>query len=580
MQTKQLNQILFDVENGKRTRRLRKGEEALTRLRQEMVRLQEVAQTLREDFKVRLEAWTSQDATGAPRPVAREEDMREARLATVGAVMLTVTELATAFSIALIFLVNPVALLLVAMVGIFALKAGLLTLLRNDHQPQLQRRRLLRWIIAPSLTVTMLTLALLSFARLGGLLALLLLPLINIALCLFSLGALGLAAGLYSLAHQDRWSRHAERRYNAVEREAVETLRVLRQVEKIVAELRGEEAFSGSSVGSAGNVGNAANAAMPAGDSQNLLQRPAPIAPARSTAVAKVVARGGSFLSLIVLSVAFAVAGAGSGCSLTGQAGAPAHAPNANGSAASSTDPASPSSASSASVPAAPSADAVVMEIWLDWSLSTSAQAYRESAQTLINALPELAIKHDIAQIKAFQFGKDGWNAAEILSLDLPLPQSAAMDEASRIFTPLQKEQQQRAAERRAALVRERLRNLKPESLLPQQAIEPPCTDLRGALHRMSVDARPQRRLIYLVTDGHDTCSKKLPPVALARAALVVVLLPEDTRANAMLSDQSWEQRRAALQQAVPAAVIVPHFGDVASAGNAAMAKLNTSAKN
>ncbi|MEP7341943.1 MAG: hypothetical protein ABI977_29700, partial [Acidobacteriota bacterium] len=517
MQTKQLNQILFDVENGKRTRRLRKGEEALTRLRQEMVRLQEVAQTLREDFKVRLEAWTSQDVPGSPRPVAREEDLREARLATVGAVMLTVTELATAFSIALIFLVNPVALLLVALVGIFALKAGLLTLLRNDHQPQLQRRRLLRWVIAPSLTVTMLTLALLSFARLGGLLALLLLPLINIALCLFSLGALGLAAGLYSLAHQDRWSRHAERRYNAVEREAVETLRVLRQVEKIVAELRGEE---GLSVGSAGNVGNGTNAAMPTGNSQNLLQWPAPNTPARSTAVAKVVARGGSFLSLIVLSVALA----GSGCSLTGQAGAPAHASNDNGSAASSADPVSPSSAPSASGPAAPAADAVVMEIWLDWSLSTSAQAYRESAQTLINALPELAIKHDIVLIKAFQFGKDGWNAAEIFSLDLPLPQSATMDEASRIFTPLQKEQQQRAAERRAALVRERLRNLKPESLLPQQAIEPPCTDLRGALHRMSFDARPQRRLIYLVTDGHDTCSKKLPPIALARAALVVVL--------------------------------------------------------
>src|SRR5207237_6044765 len=102
------------------------------------------------------------------RPVGIEQDLRDARVINLIAVFLTLTELVLTVVVSLVFAVSAPFLLLVALVSIFALKVGLLALWRNPQQPQQTRQRLRRYIIAPSLVVTMLALGALVFARTAG----------------------------------------------------------------------------------------------------------------------------------------------------------------------------------------------------------------------------------------------------------------------------------------------------------------------------------------------------------------------------------------------------------------------------
>lgn len=239
MQTKQLKQITFNVANGSPKSREGYADEAIPALRQDLVRLRDKAAGQCSEYKSAREAWMSQPLLGATRPVAIEQDLRHARLVNSVASVLTAAELVLTFFLSLIFLLNPFFALMLAIVALAALKAGLLATWGDETQPQLTRRRLRRWVIVPSLIVTLVSVVVLIFTRgVFGWLSLLLLPFINWWLCALSIGLLGLSAGLYSLGFLLSWSRHAEKRFDALEREAVATRRVLQQVERVAEELR------------------------------------------------------------------------------------------------------------------------------------------------------------------------------------------------------------------------------------------------------------------------------------------------------------------------------------------------------
>jgi hypothetical protein len=117
--------------------------------------------------------------------------------------------------------------------------------------------------------------------------------------------------------------------------------------------------------------------------------------------------------------------------------------------------------------------------------------AYRETVGRLIAALPELTGRYHITRITAYQFGDRGWNAPEILSLDLPRPQSVEIGEVGAIYEGVAKEQSMQANQQYQSQLRERLSTITIEKLLPAQPIEPPCTDLQGVLaSRISVNYR------------------------------------------------------------------------------------------
>jgi hypothetical protein len=550
MKTKELNKIIFACTNGAPELRRRSVAEAKLRLGQDVARLRDKAAAQCEEFRRRLEAWTSSAVSGTPRPLTIEQDRRDARLVNLIAWVLTATELALTFWLAVVFGIPPVFLLLLAVVAIFALKAGLLAVWRNDAQPQETRRRLRNFVIVPSLVVTMLSAAALIFARgVGGAFVLLLLPLLNLALCALSLGCLGLAAGLFALGYLLLWSHYAERQFNAVEREAVETLRVLRQVEKIEEELKAER------------TGPPAPPASPGAGSADSLQEQAARVTAPLFEKDRAAVKSGIKKATPLLPLALVVALLTAGCS----------SPRATAGAAGG-------EAAGGALAAAPSASAqgTAMEVWLDWSLSTEAGAYRDAVRALVAALPEVAARHRVARLTAYRFGDSGWNATELLRLDLPAPGQSEVGEAGAIFGSVRNAQQDQAGRQYAAQLREKVAGVTEAKLLPGDVSEPKCTDLQGALSRIAQGRGAQRRLVVMLTDGQDTCSRRLRPVSLAaaNAAVVVILLPEHSRREAQpLAHESWEETRAKLAQALPGAAIVPHFADPTGAINEALAK-------
>lgn len=533
MNRKALEQISFNVTHNVPELRLRCAEESAPDLRQDLMRLREKALGVFEQFKAAVEAETGRTYSGPSRPVAIERDLRHARLAKVVASVLTVAELAMAFFLSLLFLLNPLFALMLAVIAIVALKAGLLAAWRNDAQPLLARRKLRRWVIVPSLIVTLVSAAFLIFTRgVLGWLALLLLPLVNLWLCALSLGLLGLAAGLYALGFLLSWSRQDEQRYNAIEREAVETRKVLQKVERVIEEFRPRPQAMASAAAAA--LGGAP-----------LQARPLPV---------RNVGRTGSALSSLLLMAAL-TGGCNALDSLKPQPGANAPASSA-----------------------AQATEGVRLELWLDWSLSAEGGVYRETLQRLVATLPELVTAHRIARIVAYSFGDNGWNAPQILELELPAHPATAVGEAGAIYGQVQEAQRKQDEATFQARLREALAGLAADKLLPGQASEPRCTDLRGAIHRIAESAGRQPRLVFVLTDGHDTCSRGLQPVEMAKAnaALVAVILPETLRGNdAARLGQVWSERRAEFESAMPGAIVIPHFGDPAAAASDAMSKLS-----
>jgi hypothetical protein len=551
MQTKQLKQIESNITQGSVSSRLRAAEEAIPALRQDLKRLSEMARAKCEEFTATFEAWTSRAVTGVMRPLAIERDVRDARLAKGVAWGLTATELALSVFLAILFLVNPVFVVLLALVGIFSLKSALLMIWRDDTQPQRTRNRLLRWVLAPSLAVTLLSLTVLLFTRgVMGWLALLLLPFLNLALFALSLGVMGLAAGLFAMGYLLSWSRHAEQKFNELEREAVQTRSVLQKAEQVVVQLRGR-GNGGIGNGSSGAVQDQWPTTLDV--SQEASTQIVPVRQSQSESASQKRRTGGNGFWAAGLMLA---ALWGSGCdSIRGSQSAVAESVN-------------PTKSTSA-------ADSATLELWLDWSLSAESQPYDEAVRGFIAALPELVKSHELARVTVLQFTDRAWNAPTVFDLPLPSPNSRiAQSESGALYGQISEEQRIQAGERYRAELANALATITPEKLSPAGVAEPPCTDIQGVFERAAVSGRTQRRLIFVLTDGEENCSRQLRPVDLAQsnAGIVVVLLPEKQTARKQTRpDEQWRVRRDALAQIAPGVVVIPHFGDwIAAAAQAA----------
>ncbi|MDX2043177.1 MAG: hypothetical protein SF097_18295 [Acidobacteriota bacterium] len=536
MNSKQLKQIESNISQGSVSSRLGAAEEAIPDLRQDLKRLSETARAKCTEYTATFEAWTSRAVNGVMRPLAIERDVRDARLVNGVAWGLTVTELALSVFLALLFLVNPVFVVLLALVGIFSMKAGLLAIWRDDAQPQRTRGRLLRWVLAPSLAVTLLSLTVLLFTRgVMGWLALLLLPFLNLALFALSLGVMGLAAGLFSLGYLLSWSRHAEQKYNALEREAVETRRVLQIAQQVVEQLRNR-----------GNGGSGAGQDQWPATLDVSQESSAQIVPLRSPQSERTLPkrRNGSngFLAVGLLMGALGV----SGCDFSKVS--------------------QPAASTNSQAVANPASETMLMELWLDWSLSAETQSYEEALRSFLAALPALVKRHNVERVTALRFGDRAWSAQRILDAPLPMSPSAIdRSESSAVYGQISAEQLKQAEARRQIEMESALAGITLEKLLPANAAEPPCTDVQGVLERIAASARTQRRLIFVVTDGQENCSRRLRAVEMAQAnaGIVFVLLPETPKAvGATRPDEQWRLRRGELLQIAPSALVIPHFGD------------------
>ena len=527
MKTSSLKQIEFDCLNGSLAQRRRKCRESLVILHQEMTRLRAEARHQCADYKETKEAWTSQRVEGLPRPLALPQDIRDGRLAFAGAFVLAALELVLAFFIAIGMGSNPLFFVLLALVMIFFLKAGLIIGWRNPAQPQQTRRRLTRSVIWPSIVLTLLAAVTLTLARTAlGLLALALTGLLNLTLGLLSLGVLGLSAGFFAMGHLLFWSLFAEKKFRATEQEAAHTEMILRQVEQLECELATEV-----SPGQALAAAKTATGVL----SEQRFDHGAPRDQER-----------GVILSLAPLLLGMLLFG---GC----------------------TPP--PQTAASVPSPEAPPR----LEIYLDWSLSAEMTPFSEAVNSLLAALPAIINELRAGRLTIYQFSRSGWAARELVRIELPTMAPPPGDEAAALFGQVKSAQQQQAVAAWRTQLEKSLRDLTAEKLLPPSGQpEPRCTDLQGVLRRVTTDSGPQRRVAILLTDGHDTCSRKLTPVAAGnpQTSLVVMLLPERaTNAAGRLSAAEFDERRAELSQAVPGAVVRPYFDDLIGAVKQALGK-------
>jgi hypothetical protein len=550
MNSKQLAAIRHDLIEGSPELQRQAVNEHKPRLQQDLLRLQEEAGQQKAEFKAYLQAWAGRYVEGLPRPTELPQDMRKARLALLGALLLACVHLALDALVAVTMLINPLVFVLFGLVLVFSAKAGLLFLF-DDPRPQRVRRRVVRYVLAPSFVVTLLSVMTLYFGRTAlGAIALLLLGLVNLSLGFLSLAALGLSSSLFLLAHLYGWSKSAAKKYRALEVEAVETWRVLELALSLERDLQ---------------------TALPPVAKPLGVTRTAPVTrateavrfePLDSPTIRRATqlnGRGRSahchWLPVLLACVgALALSGCtGGAAALTqpGQAAAPTPSPV----------PTQPV----AVTPASASAEGVWVEVLMDWSLSESAQPLAEAAQKLTASLAQVIEWLRAVHFAAYQFGDNGWEARELAARDFPTLEQAQRTEGALLFTGMQTAQQAAAQAAYQQAVRAQLAGITAATFLPPaDTPEPRCTDIQGALRRIAESGSARPTLTILASDFAETCVTKLTPVIGADTALVVVLLPVRTaEAGAVPGHDQFARRRAEVERGYPGAVVIPHFGEL-----------------
>jgi hypothetical protein len=201
----------------------------------------------------------------------------------------------------------------------------------------------------------------------------------------------------------------------------------------------------------------------------------------------------------------------------------------------------------------------------------------KEAAQNLVTALPALIAQQQAEQFAAYQFGRDGWAAREIIALAMPKAAPAAQSDATVVYGQMRAAQEQAAQDAWQTLVREQLQGLSAERLLPPANFaEPPCTDVQGVLQRIAASDSAAPEVVFLITDFHESCAAPLTPVTGVNPAttLVVLLLPEqETNTPDTVSHEQFSRRRSEVERVFPGALVIPHFGDLTKAVRAAEKK-------
>ena len=506
--------FLFNCRNGATASRLKAMQEARHALTQDLKHLEASGQQQCVDFTRNYEAATSQTANTVMRPVHLLSELRDARMFDVMGWALCVVELGLSLFFALLFGINALFVVMLTLVGIFMLQAALLLIWRAPERPQEMRLRLKRYVVIPSLVITLLSLLVLIFSR--GPLALLLLPLITWALGWLSVGCFGLSAGLGAYGYSLGWSKHAAKRFNATAKEASQAQQALDLINTTERELK-----------------------PPQPPVKSLAQETALIVPlTEHNRHVSNQSKSYIFNSLLVLVAAVWLTGCQSG-SLS--------------SLGSTT-----TTLAATQITSPPSQ----LAIYVDWSLSSKDHPLQQASQNVVTALPGIAEKYNVLRVTAAHFGADGWDAEPIIALSLPTLQMTALNETEALIGVVRTEYEKKVREIFQIELHKKLAALTPEMLLPTNVPEPKCTDIQGVLNRIA--KTHQQQISIVITDGAENCSSSLQAVEIAQPLVIVLLSEKDNPQS--LAHESYEQRCQQLAAAVPGAVIVPHFGDIGSA--------------
>lgn len=526
MQKPNLKKITDQTSNGHPEQRLALAQQALTVLLNYLRWLSQNLKRQRDDFRRTLEAWEARFIHEELTPYAVQHDVEQGRKIRLYAWIAVLAELGMSFFMALSFGVPVLFALGLAVVATYVTKAMLMALWSNRLQPQETIRRLRQFIIAPFGCLTFVSLAVLLLAVRGtGGLLLLLAGLLNVSLFGVSFGLLFLAAGLLCYADVLLWSLRAERLYQRVYQEATATHKVYEHVQRVIAELASPVAAAPPPVVLPGQPNFVNASARPIKAAKPLVRVAAP------------------FLLCVALF--------NSACK---EQERNYLLPQTN-------------TVTEALTPQSPTE--TEMQVFVDASFSNHPQMLEDAVQQLVLELAEIVEQQDVIEFIAYLFGQDGWSATKTVSLTLPARNAQRTSEAGALLPHLQEAQTSEAIKDYRVALRAKLQSLQATQLLPPtSAVEPPCTDLNGLFARLENSHSKRRRLIVVITDGHESCATAFRPVKLApQTKLAVILLPEDPRNVAAQPQYTlFETRQQQLRQAIPSALILKPFEKIAEA--------------
>jgi hypothetical protein len=516
---RQIKRVRRSIWNGNKQFILSNTTTGKERVNADLLRLRLAKEELSRQFCEQRSIWTSGPVLEGARPAALTDQIRIATLAFLGALTINLIEVLVAGWISGWGLV-PILLAILLPISI---KTVLVTLWRNEDQPQETVRKIKIFVLAPSLILFLLAAILLLLVRvLPDEMALKLDMVFSVSILALGIGCLAAAAGLFALAHIYYWSKSSERAYRTLEIEDINTKELLKLIETTEISVRA-------------SLQSPQHSPPPAAHSQSL---------AKSA-------------SLAVIALLLSINAACTPESSSTAGPVKSHLETAVVLAG---DPA---------YNEAPESD---LRIFFDATNSQSQESYKIVIDSLVRQLPKIIEKNHVLRLAVYVFTQSGWEARSIFDSILPELKQPKMLPSRRDELELLRGRKNRVAEEQT---QERYRQLIDQTMVqyhnelnavlagfPQMTLLAAvgnnafCTDLNGTLARIgNIDASNRRQLIFLITDGAETCTHELESVARphgdVRLAIILTTEKSEKSAHLIFSDH-----RTQLQKAAPWAVI------------------------
>ena len=537
---------------------------ALERVRKDLQQLQTKKSVLHFQCQQERHVWGIESLPPDAPPSPLDTQARQASLCFFGGASAAVIEVLVAGALARRYEISPLIPMTLAALLPLVLKTALAAFLHDEERPHETLRKLRNYILGPSLLLFALAVLLLLLARvLDAEWALVLLPVLNLAPLALGIGCLGTAAALFALWHLLSWSRASARAYNRLETEEMQTSALRFYLETQEEKLRHDGQ----------KTQPLPIQQKPSGDHGAQLPTLGLPSPPPQVINGQAANSSSNYVQRLIPALFLLLPLSQNGCQLQSSS-EPLH----SGLALSPTAVPSP-------IPVvAPTNEPVVSsEIngLIDRSSSLSEDSLRLALNNFLHALPELSETYNVRRLTLCGFAQKGWECPPLFAKLLPAkPQPAppqpmpgndldtfGIGVAGQAVAERERkratQQTQQDLYRYRADLQTQLAELSTDKLLaPNAAYKERCTDLNGALAHATTPRNPaQRQLVFLFTDGADTCTRKLEAVPHpAREITLLVILA--TSQTGQLGHQEFRKRAAQLQKACPWAIVLPHFTD------------------
>lgn len=202
-------------------------------------------------------------------------------------------------------------------------------------------------------------------------------------------------------------------------------------------------------------------------------------------------------------------------------------------------------------------------------------RALRQAGLNVIESVKKTVKREHATRLNVFWLGDNGWMLDEKLTLAIPHYKRAELvrreagefDKLRPDVADVERQRNEKAlAEAEAQTsseyhgdVEKALARFNVEAVVPPPTAGSPCTDLNGMMARFSDPTSAVRRVLYVVTDGRESCEGRVGiqnVIFPENTAVVIVLIPG---ADADGRDD-FEQRRAIFNEACARCEVVPFF--------------------